>query len=96
MVIEEEYYEWKVYALFSILCRIRKGIFLTESFVTIEKDNFKTYSIKYKMLYKSIYSEIDCLLKEICNLINPLIKVKSLPDYYNVVIEKYKKRNSYF
>lgn len=75
---------------FLYYAELEKEFFLTESFVTIEKDNFKTYSIKYNMLYQSICSEIDCLLKEICNLINPLIKVKRLPDYYNVVIEKYR------
>lgn len=84
--MNEKYMDYFLY-----YAELEKEFFLTESFVTIEKDNFKTYSIKYNMLYQSICSEIDCLLKEICNLINPSIKVRKMPEYYDIVVAKYKK-----
>ena len=84
--MNEKYIEYFLYYL-----ELEKEFFKTESYVTIEKDNFKTYSIKYNMLYQSICSEIDCLLKELCNLIDPIIEVKKIPQYYDIVTKKYKK-----
>ena len=62
--MKEKYIDYFLY-----YAELEREFFSTEPFVTIEKDNFKTYSIKYNMLYQSICSEIDCLLKELCLLI---------------------------
>lgn len=82
--MNEKYMDYFLY-----YTELEKEFFATESFVTIEKDNFKTYSIKYNMLYQSICSEIDCLLKELCRLIDPSRKLSRIHEYHDVITEKY-------
>lgn len=82
--MKEKYIDYFLY-----YSELEKEFFSTESFVTIEKDNFKTYSIKYNMLYQSICSEIDCLLKELCIMINPSKQVGKLHEYYDVITKKF-------
>ena len=82
--MKEKYIDYFLY-----YAELEREFFATESYVTIEKDNFKTYSIKYNMLYQSICSEIDCLLKELCLLIDSSKHVKKIHEYYDVITEKY-------
>ena len=78
---------------------LENDLFDTESYVTIEEDNYKTYSIKYAKIYLSICSEIDCLLKEICRNINPSTNADKINLYYPIIttsFENFKQEAIYY
>lgn len=84
---------------FDYYLELEKDVFNTESYVTIEEDNYKTYSIQYAKLYLSICSEIDCLLKEICRNINSDTTANKINLYYPIVngaFENFKQEGVYF
>ena len=84
---------------FDYYLELEKDVFNTESYVTIEEDNYKTYSIQYAKLYLSICSEIDCLLKEICRNINSNTTANKINLYYPIVngaFENFKQEGVYF
>lgn len=41
----------------------------TERFVSLDEDNFETFSVEYNRLYQSIGSEIDVIAKRLCELL---------------------------
>ena len=84
---------------FDYYVELENDFFSTESYVTIEEDNFKTFSIKYAKLYLSICSEIDCLLKEICKNLNPNSTASKINQYYpeiNSAFENFKLESVFF
>lgn len=84
---------------FDYYLELENDFFDTESYVTIEKNNYKTYSIQYTKLYLSICSEIDCLLKEICKNISPSSTAKKINAYYRILtttFENFKEEGVYF
>lgn len=42
----------------------------TERFVSVDEENFETFSVEYNRLYQAICSEIDVIAKYICKLLN--------------------------
>lgn len=87
----EEYFEYYL--------ELEKEFFSTESYVAIEKANYKTYSVHYNRLYQSICSEIDCILKEICKQIDSKSKASKITRYYSIIInnmDKLKQETVYF
>jgi len=84
---------------FDYYLELENDLFDTESYVTIEEDNYKTYSIKYAKIYLSICSEIDCLLKEICRNINPSTNADKINLYYPIIttsFENFKQEAIYY
>lgn len=59
----------------------------TLRFVELSSDNFKTYSIEFDNLIKSIGSELDVFLKVACDF--NLDDRKNMSDYYREIISKY-------
>ena len=51
---------------FNYYLELERDFFSTEPYVTVERENFDTFSVQYNRMYQSICSEIDCLLKELC------------------------------
>ena len=50
-----------------------QGDFLaTERYVSIDEDNFETFSVEYNRLYQAICSEIDVIAKQFCKLLGDL------------------------
>ena len=55
-VIYQEYFNYYL--------ELERDFFLTEPYVTIDVDNFSSFSIQYNRMYQSICSEIDSLQKQ--------------------------------
>lgn len=84
---------------FDYYLELENDFFDTESYVTIEEDNYKTYSIQYTKLYLSICGEIDCILKELCRNIDSTNIANSINSYYPIVtksFENFKQEGVYF
>lgn len=68
---------WKQYLL------LEKDFLETDEFVTIDKNNFKTFSSRYTYLLLNICSEIDSIVEEYCKVLgrkpkNIVAKVRRL------------------
>lgn len=70
---------------FNYFLELERDFFVTEPYVTIDRDNFKTFSVQYNRIYQSICSEIDCLLKELCKHLEPDKNVKMLGAYCPII-----------
>lgn len=84
---------------FNYYLELENDFFSTEPYVTIEEDNYRTYSIQYTKIYLSICSEIDCLLKEICKNIDATTKANKINLYYPIItneFENFKQEGVYF
>lgn len=57
----------------------------TEHFVTLDKDNYNAFSVRYDWLLQSVCGEIDSILKTLCRLIEPKANVKTISSYYSVI-----------
>lgn len=79
---------------FNYYLELEKDFFLTEPYVTIEKDNFATFSIQYNRIYQSICSEIDSLLKVLCRQLDGKCKADKLSTYCKVIQESFPHFNS--
>ncbi len=71
--IKKEYVKlyWKYYLA------LENRFMRTEEFVSIEEDNYKTYSFEYLSLLQTICSEIDVVAKAICLQFNPSFSIKN-------------------
>lgn len=83
--MKEKYKEY-----FNYYAQLEKDFFSTESYVTIEEDNFKTFSVQYNKIYQSICSEIDCILKEICKQVETNSTANKLGSYYKIINSEFK------
>ena len=79
---------------FNYYLELERDFFSTEPYVTIEKDNFDTFSIQFNRIYQSICSEIDCLLKELCKQLESKSAVKNISAYCKVIQSHFKYFNS--
>ena len=82
---------WKNYL------RLEKFFIDTEKYVTIEKDNYPTYSFEYLSLFVLICNEIDSVLNELCdefenkneqrNILKKTdILIREIPNFNNVKV----------
>ena len=74
---------------FDYYLELERDFFTTEPYVTIDEDNFNTFSVQYNRIYQSICSEIDCLLKEICRGIVPENNAMRLSAYCAIIQKKF-------
>ena len=84
---------------FDYYIELENDFFDTEAYVSIEEDNYKTYSIKYVKIYLSICSEIDCLLKEICRNLDNSTTASKINEYYpiiNIAFNNFKSESVYY
>lgn len=79
---------------FNYYLELERDFFTTEPYVTIEKENFDTFSIQYNRIYQSICSEIDCLLKELCKRLECKSKAENISAYCKVIQSHFKYFNS--
>lgn len=70
---------------FDYYLELENDFFSTEPYVSIELDNYKTYSTQYAKIYLSICSEIDCLLKEICRNTERSTTANSIDKYFPII-----------
>ena len=63
---------WKQYIL------LEKELLKTDDYVTIDKDNYKTFSAHYIYLFLNICSEIDSMAYEYCKYIDKSGKCKQI------------------
>ena len=61
---------WKQYLL------LEKDFLETDEFVTIDKDNYKTFSSRYTYLILNICSEMDSVAEEFCRFVEKTDKIK--------------------
>lgn len=54
-------------------------------YIEFEKSNFSTYSIELTRLLLSVSSEIDVILKDLCNKLDPTINHKNINDYRTTI-----------
>lgn len=74
---------------FNYYLELERDFFKTESYVTIDEDNYGTFSIQYNRIYQSVCSEIDCLLKELCRELAPQSKADSINKYCTIIQSKF-------
>ena len=63
----------------------------TERYVEVHPDNFAAYSVEYARILLSASSEVDVLLKQLCDVASPNVKVENINDYRRIVTQKYPK-----
>ncbi len=75
---------------FNYYLELERDFFATEPYVTIDEDNYNTFSIQYNRIYQSICSEIDCLLKELCRQLEQGCEARTLGAYYPIIQSHFK------
>lgn len=79
---------------FNYYLELERDFFSTEPYVTVEKENFDTFSVQYNRMYQSICSEIDCLLKELCKQLEGESKAGKIGAYCKVIQKYFKYFNN--
>lgn len=79
---------------FNYYLELERDFFATESYITIDRDNYMAFSMQYNRIFQSICSEIDCLFKELCGQVDASIKVKNIENYRKVVQANFKYFNT--
>jgi hypothetical protein len=59
----------------------------TEKYLTIDEDNYKSFSVEYAKLMQTICSEIDVLSKEYCRFLNEDYKADTIAKYAYIITE---------
>lgn len=72
---------WQYWRFFETL---ENDFLATERFVSLDEDNYDTFSVEYNRLYQSIGSEIDVIAKLLCNLLGDH-KADKIYDYYKTI-----------
>lgn len=81
----------KVYEeYFNYYLVLERDFFAMEPYLTIDKENFKAFSIQYNRIYQSICSEIDCLLRELCKQIDMKSNPKNINNYCSIISSYFK------
>ena len=75
---------------FNYYLELEKDFFQTESYVTVDEDNFVTFSVQYNRIYQSICSEIDSLLKVVCGQVEAQCNPGNIGAYCRVIQEHFK------
>lgn len=79
---------------FNYYLELERDFFLTEPYVTVDRENFGTFSIQFNRIYQSICSEIDCLLKELCKQLERESKAGKIGAYCKVIQKYFKYFNN--
>lgn len=58
----------------------------TQRYVSIDNDNYYTFSIEYAKQYQTICSEIDVVFKQYCNYLDDTKNVSNILGYANVIL----------
>lgn len=64
---------------------IEKDLENLSRYIEFDESNLKTYSIELTHILFSSSSEVDVVMKQLCNLIDPDKKVKNIDDYRNLI-----------
>ena len=82
IIAKENFLHWNYYiALEEDLSKISR-------YIEFSEDNFNVYSIELAHLLLAASSEIDVVLKALCNIINPSKKHKNINDYQRTIKDK--------
>lgn len=79
---------------FNYYLELERDFFSTEPYVTVERENFDTFSVQFNRMYQSICSEIDCLLKELCKQLECESKAGKIGAYCKVIQKYFKYFNN--
>jgi hypothetical protein len=58
-------------------------------YLEFHRDNFQAFSVNFVRLYLSICSEIDVVLKLLCERIDPAAQRKNIDDYRKTIVAKF-------
>ena len=58
----------------------------TQRYVSIDEDNYITFSVEYAKQYQTICSEIDVICKDYCKFLEPDIKAENIMGYASVLL----------
>lgn len=71
---------WRQYLM------IESEFILTDSYVSIHKDNLMTFSATYNKLLLQIGSEVDIAAKQLCKLYDPRFNKRSIDQYRQCIL----------
>lgn len=63
----------------------------TEPYLSIDKDNYHSFSLEYIKIFQAICSEIDVVAKCLCKLIDSTFSGKSINKYCKCIIDHFPK-----
>jgi hypothetical protein len=64
---------------------IEKDLENLSRYIEFDETNLKTYSIELTHILFSSSSEVDVVMKQLCNLIDPDTKAENINDYRNII-----------
>ena len=64
---------------------IEKDLENLSRYVEFDEKNLDTFSIELTHILFSASSEVDVVIKQLCNLIDPITKVENINDYRNII-----------
>lgn len=73
---------WKYYLV------LEEDFLKTLRYVSLDRDNFITFSTEYTKQYQTICSEIDVICKEICDIIKPGSKPSTIVQYAEIILKE--------
>jgi hypothetical protein len=71
---------------------LKKELEVVSDYIEFEEANYQTYSIELAKLLMAASSEVDVVLKQLCNTLNPKKRHKDIKDYRET-IQKYLKKD---
>lgn len=66
---------------------LESDLIKTQRYVSIDEDNYSTFSVEYAKQYQTICSEIDVICKDYCKFLDSDTKVKNIMGYASVILE---------
>lgn len=70
----------------SYYLNLESDFITTQRYVTINEDNFNTFSLEYVKQYQAICSEIDVLCKQYCLHLNDGRETSNIKEYASVIL----------
>lgn len=70
----------------SYYLNLESDFITTQRYVTINKDNFNTFSLEYVKQYQAICSEIDVVCKQYCLHLNDVRETSNIKEYASVIL----------
>ena len=65
---------------------IEKDLENLSRYVEFDEKNLDTFSIELTHILFSASSEVDVIIKQLCNLIDPITKAENINDYRNIIM----------
>lgn len=72
----------------SYYLNLESDFITTQRYVTINEDNFYTFSLEYVKQYQAICSEIDVVCKQYCLHLDGLKETSNIKEYANIVLRE--------